>query len=263
MQTYQAIERFLAAKRSKGLATATISKYEALLVSFARSSTDLPDTPEPIECYLASIVNPESRQTYFRTLTTFFRWLHVRGYIETIPMGPIEAPRVPRRVARALTEDWLASLLIHPTHSPKIRAFLWLITDTGLRLGEALSAGSARHYRNGCVVVSGKTGEREVPISDRVARMVVPQLPWRWGSAPSAGLAVRRAFNRAGIPGPGASAQALRHTFVRLWSGDESVLVGIMGWTTNRMLTRYRPYDIHRAKSQHLENSPLLRLDLD
>ena len=81
--------------------------------------------------------------------------------------------------------------------------------------------------------------------------MVLAALPWPWSSANYAGMAVSEAFRRVGIPGPRAGAQTLRHTFVRYWQGDETLLVGIMGWTTGRMLKVYRPYDLDRAIHQH------------
>ena len=70
----------------------------------------------------------------------------------------------------------------------------------------------------------------------------------------------RDAFARAGIPGPLTSARARRHTFVRLWEGDETAFVGILGWTSNRMLSRYRPYDVARAKDQHNAHAPARRV---
>ncbi|MCH8205549.1 MAG: hypothetical protein IH956_00925 [Chloroflexi bacterium] len=51
-----------------------------------------------------------------------------------------------------------------------------------------------------------------------------------------------------------------RHPFVRLWRGGEVSLVGIMGWTTNRMLNVYRPYDVRRAKAEHQEQSIIKNL---
>ena len=88
--------------------------------------------------------------------------------------------------------------------------------------------------------------------------MVISVLPWPWGSWQAAVLAVRRAFKSAGITGKRASAHPLRHTFVRMWEGDESLLVGILGWTSPRMLAVYRPYDLKRAVAQHQHNSPAM-----
>jgi integrase len=109
------------------------------------------------------------------------------------------------------------------------------------------------------VVVQGKGDEREVPLSPAVRDIVLAHVPWRWSSSQAAGLAVRRAFRRAAISGPRAGAHALRHTFVRQWNGDESVLIGIMGWTSSRMLKVYRPYNLERAISQHHAYSPLFK----
>ena len=45
-----------------------------------------------------------------------------------------------------------------------------------------------------------------------------------------------------------------------MWEGDETLLVGIMGWTSGAMLRVYRPYNLSRAKRQHRQYSPLRRV---
>lgn len=255
---------FLEAKRAKGLSPRTIETYHYRLTAFARQNPELPLSPEPIEAILADAgPEPETRHQHFRILRTFYRWLAKRGVIETNPIDLVEPPRLPPKVARSLSRDQLRQLLRYPCWDV-LRAFLWLLSDTGLRLSEGwrLAKGD---MDSRIITVKGKVGERQVPITPYVRNMVL-NLPGerpfaeRWSSRQAAGLAVKRAFNRVGFTGKRASAHTLRHTFVRLWEGDENLLVGILGWTSARMLKVYRPYDITRAMRQHRRYSPIKKL---
>ena len=257
--TREALTLFLDAKAVKGLTPTTLYNYQWRLEQFARFCPRLPTSPEPIEAFLGQHIGPHSRDTYYRLFRNLYRWLVRRRLIKHNPIKKIEPPKLPRKVARSLTRVDLQQLLSHPSHPPEVSALLFLLADTGLRLGEALSIRTQSQFGYGTVVVSGKTGQRRVPVSDRVRDMVEEQLPWPWTRVHSAGNRIRQAFRRVGITGPRSSAQTLRHTFVRLWEGDEGSLVGIMGWTTNRMLNVYRPYDAQRAKAEHELNSPLSR----
>ena len=258
MLTSDAIAAFLAAKTARGLAARTLETYRYRLNIFARCYPALPHLPAQIDVFLAQVgPTQETRETYYRLLRNLYRFLNRRELTTDNPVTGVDAPIVRPKVARSLTAEQLSILLMYPGHSEQLRSFLYLLADTGLRLSEALSIDNAAQVGLDTIIVSGKVGEREVPISPRVAAMVVDCLPWPWGSRDAAGLAVRRAFRCAGFTGRRASAHTLRHTFVRLWRGDESLLVGIMGWTSARMLQVYRPYDVHRAIAQHRIYSPI------
>ena len=264
--TQRAAEAFLRAKTAKGLSPRTIETYRYRLGILSTVAPTLPvgrGGVGTIEEFLAGIGPAlDTRETYYRLLRNFYRWLVSRGDIEleANPMPFIEVPRVPRKVARSLTPAELRQLLLHP-HRQADHAFLYLLADTGLRLSEALSVGS-NSFGGGMAVVRGKVGEREVPVSPEVEARVVRVLPWPWSSRDAAGRAVRLAFGRAGLTGKRASAHTLRHTFVRLWSGDESILIDLMGWTSPRMLSIYRPFNRRRAAEQHQRYSPLRVVDV-
>ena len=253
LTTADAIGLFVNSRRAKGLTPATIQNYSVLLGVFAHTvSAALPAKPADIERFLVSrpAWSDRTRVTYFNILRIMYGWLERRGHIKRNPIPEIEAPRVGRKIARSLTAPELGALLRGPKQKRQLHAFLCLLTDTGLRLGEALSL-TRDTVREDTIVVNGKVGQREIPISRGTRRMVLRALPWPWTTTWSVGFAVRMAFKRAGINGKRASAQTLRHTFVREWRGDESLLVGIMGWTSARMMKVYRPYDLERAIAQH------------
>ena len=257
LRTADVARAFLASKRAKGLSTSTLDGYHYRLNVIEREFEYLPTTPQQIESFLSNEQwAPANRATYFRFLRTFYRWLERREYIRQSPIPQVESPKVPYKVSQSLSSAELRRLLTHPSHKPATRAFLYLLADTGLRLGEALSVTPER-LRTHTVVVDGKVGQREVPISPEVRAFVLRHVRWNWSSRQAACLAVRRAFRRCEIHWPRAAAHALRHTFVRQWNGDESVLVGIMGWTSARMMQVYRPYNVDRAIEQHRGNSPI------
>lgn len=257
MDTTQAIELFIVGKQAKGLSRHTLDHYRYRLGVFAKTYPSLPTDPSSIASFLVGAgPSQENRETYYRLLRNFYNVLVKRHLLTSNPVLELEAPVLRRKVARALTVTDLGHLLSYPGHSTQMSAFLHLLADTGLRLSEALSV-RAQDIGERIVKVTGKTGEREVPLSPAVLGMVLEALPWPWGSGQAAGLAVRKAFRRAGFTGKRASAQSLRHSFVRLWQGDETLLQGILGWTSLRMLKIYRPFDIKRAIEQHRQNSPL------
>ena len=249
---------FLDAKRAAGLSERTLETYRYRLRIFCRFHPKaLPDQASDLEQFVGAMgPTPETRETYYRLLRNLYNWLERRGVIKVSPMRAVEAPRVPRKIARSISANELIRLVRHPDHPPSVRAFLLLLADTGVRLSEALSIVSPRQFSDGFVTVNGKTGGRIVPVSSTVESEVSRALPWPWQSRGGASKAIVRAFHRAGITGKRASPHTLRHTFTRLWEGDESLLVGILGWTSSAMLKTYRPYDLSRAKHQHRRYSP-------
>ncbi len=260
MKTQAAIDKFVAARTAVGVSPRTLEGYRYRLGRFATAFTRLPNRPDQIEAFLAKQgPSDETRSTYFRLLSAFYRWLQQRRLFRKNPMPSIPPPFVSRKVARALSRDELATLLTHEGFTPQVRALLWLLADTGVRIGEAFAITKIDPWL-GRVVVNGKTGERELPIHPWVARMVTNSLPWTWRTPNAASRAVRRAFRAAGLGGKRASAHTLRHTFTRMWMGDESLLVSIMGWTSPRMLKIYKPYNVVAAAAQHRLHSPIRQL---
>lgn len=155
--TREALTLFLDAKVVKGLAEATLYNYRWRLEYFARAYPRVPTSPQPIEAFLTRLVGPHSRGTYYRLFRNFYRWLVRRRLISRNPIKQIEPPKLPRQVARSLTLADLRTLLVHRSHPPGVRAMLFLLADTGLRLGKAVSVRSRRQFGHRAVVVRGKT----------------------------------------------------------------------------------------------------------
>lgn len=271
MLTEDCASAFLLSKASAGRKPKTLETYGFVLRRFGARYAELPDTPEPIEAFLAAISGePETVDVYYRTLNTFYGWVQKRRGIDS-PMRFVERPKLLAKVPSMLDLSNLYRALEYPVHSDRDRALLYFLADSGWRIGEAHNL---RHsmIQEGYIVADGKTGQRMTPLSARVRAMLsaLPRHPFHldvvwWGlkgplSKSGMEQAVRKALRRAGFSGHRMSAHALRHSFATLWEGDELVLQQILGHQTLTMVKRYRQYRIARAQAQHALYSPLALL---
>lgn len=113
-----------------------------------------------------------------------------------------------------------------------------LLLDTGVRLGELASLTWAG-VGKGSVTVSGKTGMRTVPISQRTQEMLVGlgniESLWVGRKGPlsydGVHIALRRLVRRAGVSGKKQGPHTFRHTFA-----TEYLRGGGSLWTLQRIL---------------------------
>jgi integrase/recombinase XerD len=256
------------------------------LTYFAKACPALPSEPEPIERFLAGLrisgsthrhrrgqpVSPQYRYNVGRSIAQVYRWAMKRRRISTNAWDIAEHPRRPASEPYWLEEHELAALLLHPDHSERDRALLYLLGDTGLRIGEAASITVARLMPDRAVVY-GKTGQRVVPVRPAIVAMVRAIVPaharpdqsvW-WGKRgplTKGGLqtAVRQAFKRAGFEGAKMSPHRLRHAFAVLWSGTDSDCMDIGGWRDWDVYRTYRTLRIKHLAEAQAQHSPLARL---
>jgi site-specific recombinase XerD len=204
-QTSKLVEAFLQSGESRGLSPNTLRWYRDTLVKFAHAFPQIPHEPEKIEGFIATYRSSNVRKHgVYRALRTFYNWLAIRHDWQNNPIAKVDPPQCQPKEKPALTLDQLRQLLEYPGHSPEIRALLYLLADTGVRIGEALSITSDSILPNGSIVVRGKTGQRIVPISDTVRDMLLalgrqgrifPHSRWYYSHR------VTRAFKEAGVPG--------------------------------------------------------------
>ena len=264
----------MASKTAIGRRAKTLQKYRSQLARFASQYHELPMDPALLEEFLEGVGGqPATRDTYYRTLSTFYHWLIRRGLISTNPIIVLEAPKVPETTPTILSLGELQHLLTFEGHSWRDRSLLLFLVDTGARIGEAAGL-RVEDLRDGYVILTGKDGQRFAPISLPVAKRLMelhdasPRSPeiWQGRQGPLTHDAlvhmVIKAFRRAGFQGKRHSAHALRHTFGTVWEGDELVLQQIFGHTRLDMVKRYRQFRMTRARQQHALHSPLAQLEL-
>ncbi len=264
--TEHLVNSFLTSCRNRSLSDWTIKWYSGVLIPFADKFKELPANPELIESYIGSYRSGgERRHGIYRILRAFYNFTCKRQEINN-PIEKVYQPRVLPKAKKAMTLSELNQLLSYPAHNDVIKPILHLLADTGMRIGE-LARITAADISAGTVKIKGKTGERIVPISDDVYKMleaVMPQstakeqrlFPWTplW-----LGRLVSRAIKAAGLDG--FNCHSLRHTFCTLWDGNDTALKYITGHASWRMIEHYKHNREAQAAGQHRVHSPLAQLN--
>jgi integrase/recombinase XerD len=107
-------------------------------------------------------------------LRHFYRLLVREGRVEADPSLLLDAPKLPRSLPKALSENEIEEILQAPPSTPlglRDRAMLELMYATGLRVSELVGITAAQvNLRQGVLRVLGKGGkERLVPLGDEAA----------------------------------------------------------------------------------------------
>lgn len=240
--------------------------YQGILGRFAASAPELPGTPELVEAFLGGLrVGNESRRGYFRALKALFNWCEKR-YGVANPIRVVAPPRRSSKLPRTLSSAEIGCLFLVPLPK-RDRALITLLLDTGVRIGEAVGL-RVQDIGLETILVDGKTGPREVPLSEGTRRQLLDLaregyvFPG-WGghiSVHQGYYIVRRAFLAASIKGRKLGPHTLRHTFGRYFimaGGDAFSLQKILGHTdiqTTRIYVELNTRDIVR---QHHKFTPI------
>lgn len=266
MATQEMVRAFLAAKNSRGLSPKTLGLDRWTLGLLVDNCLELPTEPEALEGLLGSLAgSPETRHGHWRRLRTFYGWCQRRHGCPN-PMAEVTAPRRLKRPPRVLSVEQVQQILGR-CQGMRDRALLELLLDTGIRIGEAQALRTPDILQE-TIMVDGKTGQREVPISPSVRGLLLETpLPWEGAKGPLTlnGLqqVVIRVVARAGITGPKHGPHLLRHTFARLYilaGGDPFSLREILGHTSVETTQIYVGMDRRAVIAQHAKYSPMRSL---
>ncbi len=245
MRTETVVQAFLNNRRAQNLSPLTIAWYTRLLGYFNTKYPKLPTKPEEIESFLADLAKNQSSEStilnYFKGLRAFYHWT-VDRYKVINPMVTLHPPRVTKKLRPTLEPDQVWRLLSLAT-TPRDHTILCLLADTAIRVGE-LCGLRKRDIKESTVLVTGKTGQREVPLSDETRRML-QDLSANIGPADHIFRGrkgplgrnriyamVRQYMTQAGITGPKLGPHRLRHAFGKGYlvaGGDLRSLQQIMG----------------------------------
>ena len=269
MRTGLALQEFLASRAAANLSPATISWYKDRLLPFARSCPSLPRRPEPIEYFLATIQSsPETKYDVYRALKTFFKFMSSRRRLPN-PMDAVQSPRRPKTLMPTLEIGELMRLL-HSAESPRDRAIITLLVDCGARAGEVCSL-LKHNIKQETIIVHGKVGWREVPISEETRRLLLQIAALSPDDHVFHGhkgpitrhliyAIVRRALERVGIKGPKLGPHRLRHAFGKnflVQGGDLRSLQEIMGHADIETTQKYATLNLTDIITKHQKFSPL------
>ena len=245
MLTDYAIREFLKTRELNQVSPRTIEAYEWALTKLATVyPEELPATAEELQQVFMEFIDlaPESRKSLWRRMGTFCKWLESKHGIPNL-MATIPAPLARRHLPRTLSEQE-TEILLSSIDDERDYAIFALLLDTGIRVGELASI-TREALSPSSIKVSGKTGDRVVPISPGVFDLVDRQGDeggiWKsrgghrgylgtWGLK----TVVRRKMLRAGFKPPKIGPHTLRHTFGTQYmdmlnGGDVFTLKRIMG----------------------------------
>ncbi|MDD5095709.1 MAG: tyrosine-type recombinase/integrase [Dehalococcoidia bacterium] len=272
MRTEEAIRIFLDNCRARNLKPSTISWYRQRLVRFSKCYPELPEVIDPIETFLAGINgSAESKHSYFRTLRALYYFIEPRYHIANPIKGGNVEPRRQKKVMPTLEPDEAMRFLL-TAGTLRDRALFTLFLDTGIRTIEAATLRQSR-VREDSVIVDGKSGELEVPISEETRRLLLALIaqvgPQEYVFTNGRGgplsrhtvyKLVRDHMKTAGIYGPKLGAHRLRHTFGRGYlvaGGDTRSLQRIMGHKDLMTTERYVNLGMRDIVAKHHRHTPL------
>ena len=274
MRTDYAAREFLRSRKLRDVSDRTIEAYTWALSKLTAVYPDkLPTKAEEMHEVFTAFpdLSPESRKSLWRRLGTFCRWLEREGYSPNL-MANIPAPLCRRKLPRTLSESETQHLLAS-IDDERDYAIMVVLLDTGIRVGELASVTRDALSPNG-IRVSGKTGDRIVPISPGVFDLVSRQGDeggiWKsrgghrgylgtWGLKEI----VRRQMLGAGFRPPKIGPHTLRHTFgtqYMLNGGDVFSLRRIMGHSRIETTMLYAEMSDTLVAQQHRKFSPMARL---
>ncbi len=271
MKTQQAIIEFIDSRISGNRSPLTIEWYRDKLERFAKFCPELPTEPRPIEAFLATIRGvPETRHAYYRALKALLRFISER-YDITNTMHKVVAPRCPKKVKPTLKAGQMFKLLNH-ARGLRDKALLSVFIDNGARASEIAPLLKANVHED-TIKVDGKTGQREVPISDETRRLLLALMSTDGKSEYVFLNGKGRPLTRygiyyiisgymrlVGIDGPKVGSHRLRHGFGKTYlvnGGDLRSLQKIMGHASITTTEGYEELAIEELVAMHHKFTPL------
>lgn len=289
MHTRDAVAAFLDGVRGE-IADSTLKRYHTALSAAVEFLEDPPleaVTPSRIRAFrsarLGRGVSPHTVNSDLRTLRRLFGWLVREGLVEVNPARSVPFVKAPKDVPKAITVDDIGRILVQlPHESPRDRALVLFLIDTGCRVGGAVGLTIDRlHVEQHRAIVSEK-GERSrvVYFTDYTAESLVEWLrrrgkdpsPLAFLSAKGGGLSVsgahqmiERVGQRAGVVGR-CNPHSFRHAFARSFltnGGNLASLGRILGHAPGSPVTAqyYAVWDDRELAEQHGRYSPLASLN--
>jgi len=283
VKTKAAVNDFLHSRQALNLSQESINWYQAKLQRFARFCPKLPKDPRPIEAFLASLKPSEATKQYslstkqnqFNALRALFRFISERHGSRN-PMAKMHPPRgdSDEEPMATLEADELMSLLYSAT-TLRDKVILTLLVDTGMRSGE-LAGLHKQDIEAEMVTVRGKSGKRQIPISDETRRLLLSliiaedskdEYVFHGHKGPLTRNGVYRIVHghmkSASIKGPKLGPHRIRHGFGKNYlvnGGDLRSLQVLMGHKRITTTQKYTTFISKDIIEKHHKYSPLGRL---
>lgn len=271
MKTKRAIHEYLTDCRSRGLSPKTIAAYRWALAHLERSVDNLPKRGRDLrETIAAPNLNQGGRRDLARFLETFFLWCQ-REYRHSNPfqeMSPIPRAKSLPRILTAVEID----ALWEACETRREQAMVAIVLDNGIRVGEVANL-RWPDVGPDYLVVHGKVGDRQVPVSPEVKRLLLGLGDgfhlWLGTKGPMTYSGVQNSYRllmaRAGLFSRQNGAHTLRHTFATRYlmnGGNVRILQEILGHTSLATTMIYVHLAGRDVKADHALHSPAHSLDI-
>lgn len=262
IRTAEAVDSFIKSMTVQGVTKRTLQERGYQFKPFIGRFPMLPLTVEPLEEFLGSLqVGAETRWTYRKTIMALYHFLEQR---KRIPKNLVTVPqiRVPKKVRRVLSEDDLRALFPGCKNFME-KAMLTVLIDAKLRASELCNLEREKVFPDH-LVVTGKNGERSVPISPTTYDMLI-QLATSGFVFRCEGRQLRREFLRvtmrrlmhdSGLTGAKLGPHILRHsTSVQhmVHGGDLLSLKEELGHQSTKMTEHYARLAFPQVKQKHAQ----------
>ncbi len=142
-----------------------------------------------IRTFLASLYNRDLKKSSISrklaSIRSFFKYLHMEGYVKSNPAKLVSSPKVPKNLPKFLTIDEVFSLMETPKGEAfkpaRDKAIIELLYSCGLRVSELTSLDiSDMDIKETIIRVKGKgRKERIIPIGTKAMEAIKNYLPER------------------------------------------------------------------------------------
>ena len=262
ISTAEAVKAFIHSREVQGVSPRTLQGYYYYFKPFIRRYPMLPLTVEPIEEFLGSLkVDLETRWSYRKNLIALYHFLEER---KKIKKDLFTFPRVkfPRKVRRVLSLEELRRLFAF-TGDLQEKVILATLIDTKVRSSELVTL-TRENVHPDYITVTGKTGERDVPIKPETYNMLCQLAAsgplFRTDGRPMKReylrVILRRLMERSGLEGEKLGPHIIRHSASvqhMMAGGDLLSLKEELGHTTTKMTERYAALAFPQVKQKHRE----------
>lgn len=269
VDTLSAVQRYMSFKGAEGVSARTQEQYRSRLFPFAKVYPVVPTDPDEIARFLSTLqVDPVTRWDYRKHIIAFYHFLERR---REVPEVTNLFPRIKahRKVRRVLSPEELGRLFAM-AQDYEDRAILTLLVDSKIRASELCGLTREDVYPDH-IVVTGKTGQRSVPIKQETADMIGrlasqgPLFKVRGRPMTRAVLRqrVRDLMLRSGLDGKKLGPHILRHSSSVqhiMFGGDLLSLKEELGHSTTRMTEQYAALAFKDVKEKHEQVDVLGRL---
>jgi integrase len=101
---------------------------------------------------------------YIRSSKRLFKWLHQEGLLDHNPAARLELPKLPKQKPRGIDPDLLKALINAVNNRPRDLAIIYLLADTGCRIGGLCGLRIKHLDLDNCSAVVTEKGEITRPV---------------------------------------------------------------------------------------------------